>query len=214
MSTDDQTQSDNTEQGLQTPDELSMLKQRARMMGITFSNNIGIEALRAKIEEKMNNGSTEEMPKTDDLGDDNPPPLNDPATPTTTPAGKVLTLRQRIVQENMRLIRLRITNMDPKKKDLPGEVITVANRFLGTVRKYVPYGEQTENGYHVPYCIYKLLKSRKFLSIRTRTQRGNGNQIIVDQIWAPEFALEVLPPLTREELNRLAAAQAAAGGVG
>ena len=35
----------------QKPDELQMLKSRARMMGITFSNNIGVDALRDKIEQ-------------------------------------------------------------------------------------------------------------------------------------------------------------------
>ena len=35
------------------PDELSVLKQRATMMGIQFSNNIGLETLRKKIEDKM-----------------------------------------------------------------------------------------------------------------------------------------------------------------
>jgi hypothetical protein len=31
--------------------------------------------------------------------------------------------------------------------------------------------------------------------------------------WAKEFSLEVLPPLTQEELDRLAAAQIAAGSI-
>ena len=108
---------------------------------------------------------------------------------------------------------VRITNLDPKKKDLPGEVFTVANEHLGTVRKFVPYGEVTDNGYHVPYCIYKALKARKFLNIRTFKDRQNQNQIKVEQSWAQEFALEVLPTLTPDEIKKLAAAQSAAGGL-
>ena len=208
MSTD-QTQGNET-QLEQAPDEMTMLKQRAKMMGIEFSNNIGIETLRQKIAAKMA-GESEILEKTDTLEDPqpNPPLLQDPESP----APKKETLRQRLIRENMRLIRLRITNMDPKKKDLPGEIFTTGNGILGTVRKFVPYGEVTENGYHVPYCIYKMLKSRKFLNIRTRKDKARNGEISVEQSWAPEFALEVLDPLTPQELARLSAAQAAAGGL-
>lgn len=215
MSTDDQTQNGNdngTEEleGVQKPDELGMLKQRARMMGITFSNNISVETLKAKIQEKMD-GKSDDAPKIDELGDDNPPTLQDPEAPVPAPKE---TLRQKVKREGMKLVRCRIMNLDPKKKDLPGEIFTVANEYIGTVRKFIPFGEVTENGYHVPQCIFDMMKGRKFLNIRTYKDRRNNNQIRVEQNWAPEFALEVLPPLTKEEIAKLAAAQAAAGGLG
>ena len=208
--TTDQTQ-ENGDTGEQTPDEMTMLKQRAKMMGIEFSNNIGIETLRQKITAKMA-GETDSLPKTDTLDsatNTDTPLLTDPESPVE----KKETLRQKLVRENMRLIRLRITNMDPKKKDLPGEIFTVANQYLGTVKKFIPYGEVTEDGYHVPYCLYKMMRTRKFLSIRTFKDRKNNNQIKVEQNWVPEFALEILPSLTREEISRLGAAQSAAGGL-
>ena len=215
MSTDDQTQNGNdngTEEleGVQKPDELGMLKQRARMMGIPFSNNISVETLKAKIQEKMD-GKSDDAPKIDELGDDNPPTLQDPEAPVPAPKE---TLRQKVKREGMKLVRCRIMNLDPKKKDLPGEIFTVANEYIGTVRKFIPFGEVTENGYHVPQCIFDMMKGRKFLNIRTYKDRRNNNQIRVEQNWAPEFALEVLPPLTKEEIAKLAAAQAAAGGLG
>ncbi len=203
MSTDQTQNNTSTENSEQPMDELKMLKQRAQMMGIPFSNNIGIDALKEKIAEKMANGETKK--------DDPPetPALQDPERP----APKKETLRQRLYKENMQLVRLRITNMDPKKKDLPGEIITVANGVLGTVRKFVPFGEVTEDGYHVPYILYKQLKARKFLNIRTYKDRKNNNEIKVEQNWVPEFALEILPPLTKEEIARLGAAQLAKGGL-
>ena len=209
MSTDDQTQifDDNEQNDITKPDELDILKQRARMMGITFSNNIGVEALKAKIQAKMD-GASDEPEKTDNL--DSVPTLHDPQEPAPVPQE---TVRQRVKREAMKLVRLRIVNLDPKKKDLPGEIFTIANEYLGTVRKFVPFGEVTENGYHVPHCIYEMMKARKFQNIRTYKDRKNNNQIRVEQNWAPEFALEVLPPLTRDEISRLAAAQSAAGGL-
>lgn len=188
-------------------ERLKMLKQRARMMGITFSNNISVETLQQKIADHQAGNTVAD--KTDVL--DPAPAMVDPSRPA--PAKKQ-TLRQKLIDENMRLVRLRITNLDPKKKDLPGEVLTTGNNIIGTVRKYVPFGEVTENGYHVPYILYKMMKARKFLNIRVikdKTGRGNDR---VESNYVPEFALEVLPPLTERELKQLAQAQIAAGSVG
>lgn len=184
-------------------DEMMVLKQRAKMMGITFSNNIGLEALRQKINAKMNS---------EDEQDENDPSVKLEFNPLVPELGaktaEKIPLRKYLHAREMKLVRLRITNLDPKKKDLPGEIITVANRFLGTVRKFIPFGEATDEGYHVPYCIYKVLKRRQFLSIRT-SQRGH--QTFVESRYVKEFSLDVLPPLSVEELQRLATSQAAAG---
>lgn len=191
------------------PDELSMLKARASLMGIAFSNNIGLDALKQKIAEKVSGetaaaAAAQAEPEEDDepVDERSPVQLAKPAP----------TLRQRLLQDNMRLIRVRITCLDPKKKDLPGEIITVANRYIGTVRKFVPFGEVTEGGYHIPYVIFKMLKKRKFLNIRVRPN-PKGGQDIVESKYVPEFAIEELPQLTPIELERLARAQIAAGSV-
>jgi len=76
----------------------------------------------------------------------------------------------------------------------------------------VPFGEATEDGYHVPYCIFKMLDKRRFLDIRTT--KGKNGQPVVKSGYVKEFAIEVLPQLTPEELARLANKQAAAGTVG
>lgn len=199
----DQPQNDTTAE--QQPDEMSLLKQRATMMGIKFSNNIGLEALKAKIAEKMDGVTSTEAAAPDALN----PLAGDKAgqAPVTQK-----TLRQQLLEEQMKMVRVRITCLDPKKKDLHGEILTVANEYIGTVRKFVPYGEATEDGYHIPHILYKLLDSRKFLSIRSFKDKRTGHQR-VESSWAKEFAIEVLPQLTQAELNRLATAQAAAGSL-
>jgi hypothetical protein len=218
---DDQTNQENSapsesneqsEEDNQGPDELTLLKQRARLMGVQFSNNIGIDSLKARIAEHLEKSNSSSEEKDDEGEQDNN--LNQDPTPAPKPvrtkAQAAGDLRKQVQAENMRLIRLRITNLDPKKANLPGEIFTVANEYLGTVRKYVPFGEQTDNGYHVPYCIYKQLKNRKFLSIKVR--RVNGREV-VDSQWVKEFSLDILPPLTEAELAKLGAAQSAAGGL-
>lgn len=192
---------------LSMPSELEVLKQRATLLGVPFSNNIGLETLRERVAAKLAEAEGE-APATPATATLNPLDDNRPEAPV-----KKETVRQRMQREQMKLVRLRITNLDPKKKDLHGEIFTVANEFLGTVRKFVPFGEVTDDGYHVPYCIYKMMEKRRFLNIRTYKDRRNNNQIRVESNWAKEFALEILPDLTPEELRQLATAQAAAGGL-
>lgn len=190
------------------PSELDLLKERARMMGVSFSNNIGVDALKAKIQEKLDGKPRDEQagPKENPLEQ-----AQDAPEPEQAPV-KVPTLREKLHAEQMALVRVRITNLDPKKKDLPGEIVTVANEYLGTVRKFIPFGEHTEDGYHVETCLLNVLRSRKFLNIRTSRDRRTGTQQ-VSQTWAPEFSIEVLDPLTPAELRQLAQAQIAAGSV-
>lgn len=184
-------------------DQLALLKQRATVMGISYSNNISLETLKKRIQEKMD-GIEVVKPELE-----KPVQVVNPLT-SQKPKARTPSLRQHMHDTQMKLVRLRITNLDPKKKDLHGEIVTVANEYLGTVKKFVPYGEVTDGGFHVPYCIYRELDSRKFLNIRTVRNRKEGTTK-VESNWAKEFALDILPQLTREELNRLAAAQAAAG---
>ena len=180
-------------------DEMTILKQRATMMGIKFSNTIGLEALRKKVADAQEGITEQEQPEVNPL-----------ATTSTVQEDK-LSMAQRIRLENTRLVRVRIQNLDPKKKDLPGEILTVANDYMGTVRKYVPYGEATDNGYHIPYCLYKLLKNRKFLHVSVK--KGRNGKERVEQQWVREFAIEILPQLTEEELKQLGQAQLAAGSL-
>ena len=192
----------------QQPSELDMLKSRAKLMGITFSNNIGLDALKTKIEEHKQ--ASEVKTQTQAPAQTNEQQAGS-QTENQKKKVKTLNLRSHLQKEKMKLVRLRITNLDPKKKDLPGEILTIGNEYLGTVRKFVPFGEATDNGYHVPYCLYEMMRDRKFLSIKTR--KGPKGQTIVEQQMVREFALEILPPLSEAELARLSAAQLSAGGV-
>ena len=219
MSTEDlnQEQSDD----LQMPTELDLLKQRATLMGITFSNNIGEETLRQRIADKQaeldaaasgaENTGEEGDTVQQEQGEVNALEAGASSKEEVT-TERPLTLREKIRLEQMRLVRVRITCLDPKKKDLPGEILTVANEYLGTVRKFIPFGEVTDDGYHIPYCLYKMLDARKFLNIRTFKDRRTGI-VRVESGYVKEFALEVLDPLTPAELAKLATAQKAAGSV-
>lgn len=205
MNQDDQALNPNADG--QAVDELTLLKERAKVMGIPFSNNISLETLRKRVADKME--GKDEAPEVNALTGDPEIAQAMAAKPLNQKANEVA-LRKLMYAKHMRLVRVRITNMDPKKKDLPGEIWTVANEYLGTVRKFVPYGEQADDGFHIPYCLYRLLDSKRFLHIRDVKDRTTGI-VRQDKVWAKEFSLDVLPSLTQGELDRLAAAQAAAG---
>lgn len=205
MNQDDQALNPSADE--QAVDELTLLKERAKVMGIPFSNNISLETLRKRVADKME--GKDEAPEVNALTGD-PEIAQAMAAKPLNQKDNAVALRKLMYAQQMRQVRVRITNMDPKKKDLPGEIWTLANEYLGTVRKFVPYGEQTDDGFHIPYCLYRLLDSKRFLHIRDVKDRTTGI-VRQDKVWAKEFSLDVLPTLTRAELDRLAAAQAAAG---
>lgn len=175
-----------------TDEVLEALKRKAETLGVKYGPRIGIDALREKINAAMEGEAEAEE-----------------ASVNLTKHGREAKLRAEIFEREMRMIRVRITNLNPHKKELRGEIFTVANKYIGDVKKFIPYGEVTDEGYHIPHVLFTELRDRKFLSIRTKMVKG---QIEVLQRWVPEFALEVLEPLAPKELAKLANQQAAAAG--
>lgn len=195
----------NKEQDVVTKDELTMLKERANVMGVTFSNNIGIEALRKRIDDKLAGMNTDEVPEAETNAFTGTTTNTEVGSKAVTP-----TLRQYLFDENMKMVRVKITNLDPKKREWPGEIKTVANKYIGTVRKFIPFGDATDEGYHIPQCIYKMLKRCKYQDIKV--VKKNGKETVTSR-WVSEYAIELLPPLSQEELRQLATAQQAVGSV-
>lgn len=175
-------------------DELTILKARADLLKIPYSNNISLAKLKERIEEHMAKDEEEE-------------PEEEIEEVVETKA----TLRNRLIKEATRLVRVRVTNMNPAKAAFPGEIFTVANSMVGTIRKFIPYGAGTEAGYHIPYAIYEMIKRKKFTLVKKEV--GPNGTPVFNKYERKEFAIEILDPLTPEELKKLAAEQAATGRV-
>jgi hypothetical protein len=86
----------------------------------------------------------------------------------------------------------------------------VGNAAIGTFKKYVPFN--ADEGWHVPKVIYKQIVGRQ-CQVFYATKDSKGNSIRRSKL-IKEFAVEVLPPLTKEELHELAQRQAMAKSVG
>lgn len=190
------------------------LRSRAKALGIKFSKNIGKDALQARIDDFLEEREDEQSTapaKAPTASNKAPEDYSDEELQGMPKVRRENIIRQRMRKTELRLIRVRVANMNPSKADMSGEIFSVTNKYLGTVRKYVPFGEATDNGYHIPFILLKDLKARKFLQVKTR--RTDKGQIEVTTRWVPEFSIEEMPPLTEAELAKLAASQAAAAGL-
>lgn len=186
----------------QEREERKALRAQLLKLGINSSPNASVHTLRAKLAQAQ----SQTDPKEDSVA-------VSPVTPSPTPSPSQTKADSldKAKKDALRLIRVRIQNVNPAKADLHGEIFTFANEVIGKVSKYIPYDEAGES-YHVPNCIYKMLKSKKFLNVKTYTDKATG-RIQINQSWVDEFALEELPPLTPKELHELALKQKAQNNV-
>lgn len=204
---------------LPVPDEMTILRDRAKQLGIKVGPNIGIDTLRKKIEDHLDgNGSDDEPEEDEDIPESEYDENDDgdeeevvkPVAKKSPPKNETIAEKvRRLRKEHLKLVRVRITCMNPAKKEMTGEIITIANKYLGKVSKFIPYG--LEEPYHIPHVLYEELKSRKFTNVKS--VRRNGVDVTQPESMrdVPEFAIEVLPPLTEKELNNLRIQQAQSG---
>lgn len=179
------------------PTELDTLKARADMMGIKYHPKTGVEKLRAKIDNAL--GESNEKKEVQEAKE---------VKMLTHKEFKKLKLAER-KRNAAKLIRVNITCMNPEKKNWEGEIISVGSAKLGTFKKFIPFN--TTDGWHVPHIIYEALKERKCSVFQT--VKDHLGQKIRKAKLVPEFSIEVLPPLSKEELKDLAQRQAQAGSI-
>lgn len=175
--------------------ERELLKERAKKLGLTFVENIPTEKLKDLIDTALN-----DEPKMD-----------------TTPSGSEMTapskpetrgqMKARLAKEAGKLIRVRVTCMDPNRKEWEGELISVGNSVVGSFRKYIPFNTE----WHIPNIILNHLKEAKCqVFFTTKGPRGDkirkGKQVRA-------YSIDILDPLTDKELEDLAKQQAMAGTI-
>jgi hypothetical protein len=226
---------------LTVADELTTLKERADLMGITYHPSIGLEKLRAKVNEAI---AAEGAPKESadysadldtDIEDDPVPAAPMASAPVQAnqapvfiqapvQAVKYITPKQhadqisvgpdtetigakrlRLKRHANELIRIRVTCMNPAKKEWEGEIFAAGNNLVGTLKKYVPFG--ADEGWHVPRIMYNVIRDRMAQIFVTVTDEKK-NKVRRGKL-IREFAIEVLEPLTPVELSELASRQAA-----
>lgn len=176
----------------EAPQELALLKGRARTLGVKFHPSIGLAKLRAAIAVKLASDESDEV-----------------ADVPVSKGESIAARNKRLRAEAGRLIRVNVACMNPNKKEHEGEIFTVSNQAIGTFKKYVPFN--TENGYHVPEVILKMMMNRKCqIFVNKKNSRGNTTK---QGKLIKEFAIEILPVLTPDELEELKSQQALSGSI-
>jgi hypothetical protein len=172
-------------------DELTVLKERADQMGIKYHTNIGIAGLKEKIAAKSTKAA---------------PAEGEAAQATDEDAVETIAQkRRRIRGEALKLVRVRITCLNPAKKEWEGEIFTVGNSLIGSHTKYVPFNAG-DDGYHVTQILLNQLKQRQCQIFYTAKDE-RGNKVRKGKL-IKEFGIEILPQLTPVELKELASRQA------
>lgn len=191
----------NQETTVDVKQEREALKARCQLLGIQTQGNQSNETLRALIRAKQ-----EDM---DAAARQANPAAFDEAVVTSE--GRTPSLREYLKSETLKLVRVRISCMNPQLAKLGSVIITTGNEYIGTVRKAVFFGEKTENGYHIPQIILNVLQRRKFQQIVE--ERGHQGHMVPRARWMKEFNIEILPPLTQKELNALKDRQLATNAI-
>lgn len=174
-------------------DELAALKERADLMKISYHPSIGLEKLREKVNKAIESSGSEP---------DDEVPSEEPKADKETPARR----SKHLQDQALKLVRIRVTCMNPAKKDWNGEIFSVGNNSVGTVKKFVPFN--ADEGWHVPNIMYEMIRDRQ-CQIFTTVKSKHGVSVRQGKL-IKEFAVEVLPDLTEKELKELARRQAIA----
>lgn len=183
--------------------KLDELKAKADELGVKYHHMAGEQKIQDAIDAHLAEHSEEAGPH-----------INknqvDPDTGKIVPMTAVEYKKARSQDDRKRvgrLLRCRITCMNPNKREWEGEIISVGSRNHGTFKKFIPFDGRE---YHIPQILYDELKGRK-CTVFSNAKDPRGRTIRKARL-IDEFAIEVLPPLTRKELDELRKQQALAEG--
>lgn len=115
-------------------------------------------------------------------------------------------------QRALKLSRIIVTPNDPNMSAYHGLIFTVGSSSVKggrMIKKYVPFNN--ENGWHVPQIIIDQIENAEMQKFRSVTLK-NGAKTMQPYI-TKKFNVQVLPPLTQDEMDALAASQQAKAGI-
>lgn len=170
---------------VQVPTRSDSLKEKLDAMGVKYHHKAKEETLE-KLYKKA-------------IGEDSDKPKEDNTQLS------IQELRTKQTKECLALVRVVVTPRDQNKSEWPGEIFTVANPVIGTIRKYIPY--RNAIGWHVPKIMVDMLKEKKVQQFKTIKSK-NGVSVRQGYL-TPAFDITELPPLTEKELAKLAGDQRA-----
>lgn len=175
--------------------ELSLdeLKAKATEYGIPFKGNVS-KAKLIELITRYESGDT----NLDGVIDDQDEPVAE-----VSEMDKIKALED----DALRLIRVIVTPNDVNKREFQSELFQTGNSVLGTISRAVPFGVE----WHVEHILLQSIQERQMhIMIKRKNQK---NEEYYESKLVPAYTVQVLPPLTQEELNELARTQMARNSV-
>lgn len=175
---------------------LTALKARADLLNVKYHPSISAEKLREKIAAKAQEEETAEVAAIQ----------KNIAVSENPVVESAAQKRKRVKEEATALVRVNIACNNPLKREWQGEIFSVGNAVVPTEKKYVPFGVE----WHIPKIMLNMIQAREFQFFKTETTK-HGVTVRRPSI-RKEFNVEILPPLTQDELDELERRQAMAAG--
>lgn len=182
--------------------ELSLdeLKAKATEYGIPFKGNIS-KAKLLELITRYESGDTNLDGVIDEL--DTPETETQTQSSTQSKVDKIKALED----EALKLIRVIITPNDVTKREFQSELFQTGNSVLGTISRAVPFGVE----WHVEHILLQSIQERQ-MHIMIKRKNPKGDEYYESKL-VPAYTVQVLPPLTKEELEELARNQVARSSV-
>ena len=165
--------------------ELENLRAQAETLGLDYHPNTGAKKLAELIDEALAAAQAKTQPVKKDA--------------------TVVVKEESRRAKALKLVRVIVTPNDPNKRDQDGDFFSAGNSLIGTVTKFIPYNN--EAGWHVPQIILDTLRDKKMQRFK-KVKTAGGVDIRVPS-YTPAYAIQILEPLTKEELKKLGDAQRA-----
>ena len=180
--------------------EIKLLRERCDLVGIKYAPATGAK----KLTDLLAAATTDPVPETPEEQFMPEEGMETIAPPRETAGARAARLRH---EANL-LVRVIVANMNPEKREWSGEVYSVGNSVVGQVKKFVPFNNDA--GWHVPQIILNHLQEKQ-CQIWVNQKNARGETVRVGRL-INELNVQILPPLTYDELKALGQRQAMAGG--
>jgi len=181
---------------------LEALKEKARLLDITFHPSIGVEKLRAKVDAKLG----QVMPTVAAIQQQPDVIEHKQLTEAQLERKRLNDARK----DAARLMRIVVSCMNPAKTAWEGEIFVAGSTLLGTHKKFIPFNN--DEGWHVPKIIVTMLEERQ-CQVFYDGKDTKGRKIKMSKL-IPEFNIQYLDPLTVDQIDALAKKQAMANNLG
>lgn len=170
-----------TTQTTQTEQDLAQLKAQADELGLVYAKNATSKTLKKLIAEELLKGS--EADTSSEI--------------------------KAVEDENLKLVNVLVTPVNPQKQGLGYEVFMAGNAVLGTIKRVVPMGKP----WLVENIIYKTILEKQYQLFVEHDDPKAAGQKVVESRLVPAYSVQVLPLPTPEEIAELAKRQEARNAV-